>query len=454
MLMKRLDGNGGGPYTSVEKRWRNQELPEAVVAYLKRDFSDDNRKELASSGAALPDGSFPIENKGDLENAIRAIGRAKDPEKAKAHIKARAKALGASDSIPDTWAKRSVPVGKEYSTAADMIGEAALDAGVEEATVMAAHKALTSSMESIVVDGGSSLTKIQKRALITKSFEQCVEFLAGEATDGDAFTAACADALEVAKGETTMTTKALTPEELQKKFDEQTTLIAKQGREIRIMKMSDKHKDYHDKMPAETDGDKKKKEKFADMEPAERDAHMKENPAKDLEDEDEEETEKRILKAAAKADPVIKSLIEKTNKTEAENADLKKRLAVIDEATAVSDFRKRAADLGLPEAHGEVMRKAYAGDKDAIAKHEQMLKGIANQAKTGEVFKEFGSGGGDAGGSTAYEKLKGKAEELRKSEAGKGLSTQQAFAKVYDDPVNKDLREEHKRDEMKKRRAA
>ena len=71
--------------------------------FNERDFSDKKRATLAKSGAALPDGSFPIENKGDLENAVRAIGRAKDPAKAKAHIKSRAKALGCTDCIPDTW---------------------------------------------------------------------------------------------------------------------------------------------------------------------------------------------------------------------------------------------------------------------------------------------------------------------------------------------------------------
>jgi hypothetical protein len=75
----------------------------ARALIMKRDFSEKEREKDADTGAALPDGSFPIQDKKDLSNAIRAIGRAKDPEKAKAHIKRRAKALGASDMIPDTW---------------------------------------------------------------------------------------------------------------------------------------------------------------------------------------------------------------------------------------------------------------------------------------------------------------------------------------------------------------
>jgi hypothetical protein len=71
----------------------------------KRDFSATKRKELAKSKAALPDGSFPIENEEDLHNAIRLVGHAKNPSAAKAHIKQRAKDLGAS--LPDSWVSKA-----------------------------------------------------------------------------------------------------------------------------------------------------------------------------------------------------------------------------------------------------------------------------------------------------------------------------------------------------------
>jgi len=74
----------------------------AVVVIAKRAFSADERKKLAESGAAMPDGSYPIENKNDLRNAIQAIGRAKSPGAAAAHIKRRARALGALDMLPET----------------------------------------------------------------------------------------------------------------------------------------------------------------------------------------------------------------------------------------------------------------------------------------------------------------------------------------------------------------
>jgi hypothetical protein len=60
----------------------------------KHDFNTAAREKDAKSGAAMPDGSFPILSREDLMNAIHAIGRAKDPEAVKAHIRKRAEALG------------------------------------------------------------------------------------------------------------------------------------------------------------------------------------------------------------------------------------------------------------------------------------------------------------------------------------------------------------------------
>jgi len=75
--------------------------------YWKRDFSQSERDAAAASGAALPDGSFPIKTTADLKNAIHAIGRAKDPAKAKAHIISRAKSLGLTDLLPDGWVSKT-----------------------------------------------------------------------------------------------------------------------------------------------------------------------------------------------------------------------------------------------------------------------------------------------------------------------------------------------------------
>ena len=67
------------------------------------------RKKLADEGKALPDGSYPIRNEGDLKNAIHAYGRSKPGDRAKVrrHIMKRARALGKADIIPEEWKSAS-----------------------------------------------------------------------------------------------------------------------------------------------------------------------------------------------------------------------------------------------------------------------------------------------------------------------------------------------------------
>jgi hypothetical protein len=97
----------------------DQELA-AESAEEFRKVGGAERKKAAESGHALPDGSFPIENVQDLKNAIQAIGRAKDPAKAKAHIKKRARALGHPELIPDGWSAVTIemPTPKDVMAAA------------------------------------------------------------------------------------------------------------------------------------------------------------------------------------------------------------------------------------------------------------------------------------------------------------------------------------------------
>lgn len=68
------------------------------------DYNQMDRMKMAKSGEAMPDLSFPIKNVSDLHNAIQAIGRSKNPAAAKKHIIKRAKALGAENDLPDSWA--------------------------------------------------------------------------------------------------------------------------------------------------------------------------------------------------------------------------------------------------------------------------------------------------------------------------------------------------------------
>ena len=74
-----------------------------VFKMEKREFSEESRERMAGAGTAMPDGSFPIGNRADLMNAIRSVGRAKDYNKAKMHIIDRARALNATDMLPEDW---------------------------------------------------------------------------------------------------------------------------------------------------------------------------------------------------------------------------------------------------------------------------------------------------------------------------------------------------------------
>jgi hypothetical protein len=69
------------------------------------DLSAEERRQAAARGQALPGGRFPIRNRADLENAIRAVGRAKgDHAMIRRFIMRRARALGLTELIPDNWA--------------------------------------------------------------------------------------------------------------------------------------------------------------------------------------------------------------------------------------------------------------------------------------------------------------------------------------------------------------
>jgi hypothetical protein len=62
---------------------------------LFKDYSPEQRRRMAKEGRAMPDGSFPIADCEDAQNARRSVGRAK-PEKrdaVQAHIKKRMRAL-------------------------------------------------------------------------------------------------------------------------------------------------------------------------------------------------------------------------------------------------------------------------------------------------------------------------------------------------------------------------
>jgi hypothetical protein len=94
--------------SAVANGWVVQEYKRRGGTYKgedmdKRDYSMDARRDMAASGIAMPDGSFPIANGGDLQNAIQSVGRAANYAAAKEHIIRRARALGMMEMLPEDW---------------------------------------------------------------------------------------------------------------------------------------------------------------------------------------------------------------------------------------------------------------------------------------------------------------------------------------------------------------
>lgn len=79
----------------------------------KREFSPEKMAELGAKGKAFKNGngdwSYPIENEGDLKNAIKAYGRCMpgDKKSLKAYIKKHAKQLGMEHLIPEQWNEKT-----------------------------------------------------------------------------------------------------------------------------------------------------------------------------------------------------------------------------------------------------------------------------------------------------------------------------------------------------------
>ena len=98
--------------SAVANGWVVQEYKRRGGTYKgenmdKRDYSMDARRDMAASGMAMSDGSFPIANGGDLQNAIQSVGRASNYAAAKEHIVRRARALGMIDMLPEDWRNKA-----------------------------------------------------------------------------------------------------------------------------------------------------------------------------------------------------------------------------------------------------------------------------------------------------------------------------------------------------------
>lgn len=393
------------------------------VVLFKREFSQDERDQMAGS-AAMDDGSFPIKNVGDLKNAIRAVGRAKDPAKAKAHIISRARALGATDELPDGWVSKAIE--KAFQVCELTIGDdgeishkenidkaliETLSADVQNRVSAAADVFCKSCREIMASE------EADKDALLEKSFGEFVGFIGKLAPKGSEQAVAASVFAALKTEEPDMDPKEL--EALKKRADDgdaaakelvkAQTELAKAQAELALAKLSAEERAFA------SDMDDKAKAAFAALAPAERAARMKKR------DED----------------PVIKSMQAQIEKSQQEAADLKKRLDAKEEAETVAKFAKKAADVyGQPEAFGVTLRKAYTGDEAAQAEVEKVMESNRRLAEQGGVFKQIGSRGKPSADSARAEMAE-KAEAARKADPK--LTEPAAYTKVFTDPANAEL---------------
>lgn len=160
----KADGVGGIPNEYDQEERIDYALSadeaEGLGELVKRKWNAKERRAAASSGAAMGDGSFPIEDKADLHDAIQAYGRAKDKAKAKAHIKARAKALGATGMLPDDWKSETT---KDADTA-DLTKETPEEKATREAEARGKETAKAEPEEECSKAAGCNCAKCAKVA--------------------------------------------------------------------------------------------------------------------------------------------------------------------------------------------------------------------------------------------------------------------------------------------------
>lgn len=430
-------------------------LPDHVMVYAKRTFSQDERDSAAQSGAALPDGSFPIRNRADLRNAVRLVGHAKNPAKAKAHIISRARSLGASASLPDGWqVSKSIyactanltnqQAAAQFSKAVDAFMTEQADAGVEnDAAVEKALQFANCAAEEIdrsVQSMAFVFSEIEKDAGIADKdgalqesfcqFKGHIQGITGDGIDNALVKAALSEAgFQITGGGALAKSgdddmgfdlkkflglaATATDADIEKALaDRDAGKVSKSA-----LKMSASHLAYL----AKARDPKAKKpmpeadcEKFMGaMSDAERDAYVAANPvgkakkddgdAEDAEDGgDDEDMEKRLV---IDGNVIRKSVVGEAtfNFMKAQQAEIIK----LRDGTEIQTIEKRVAtslpQIGKAADIASLLHRIEKSGKDgkAIAKDvEKMFDGLNEVITKGgtAIFKERGSSGG-AGGS-------------------------------------------------------
>lgn len=481
-------GAGEGVKVMLVKRAANYD------AFLKAKYSAEDRRKMADSGEAMKDGSYPIKDAKDLENAIHAVGRGKNNSHTaiRAHIKSRAKALGLTDKLPDTYDKAftiskrdlldveissgssSTTIAKEDASALTKIGllipqEDSEEEEADDFNEVLSERLTTDALQQNWWRGTDALYQSilsilnaddvsDKRAAVTESLQQFAEYVGANLPSeiGKALAAGNAaiagmpgktlegehmiDAIKKALGLPGTATEQEIVAAITKAVEDK----AKSDKEACYAKMSDAHKKYMNnpkaKMP---EGGK---DAFAAMSAEDRAKHIKDNPVPS----EDEEVEKSLAAGEAfkdnsgnvfrKRDFANEAAFDFAKSAAHQLKEQEEEIRKAKEDRAVTEFAKRATDAGCPAEFGGTLRKAYSGDRPAQTELERVLKSLRAQADEGKLFETFGKSGSSS--ACAADELQAKADEIKKSDPN--LSDQQAFTKAYTDPANREIVKRYK----------
>jgi hypothetical protein len=399
----------------------------ARMTIMKRDFTAEERERLAESGAAMPDGSFPIATTADLKNAVEAYGRAKDKDAAKKHIIARARALDAVDSLPEDWevkkldatieviAKRWIDPADGAKPFGDFMAERIRSTRFSE--VQEELWPLFSSMQDSVTSilGDASLSADARMLMTRNSVEEFLNAVrekipAVEAELTELIAAGASAGDHIGKKETPM------PDDVKKVADLEKQVADLNSRLTNILTMSKADRDHLD----ELEGDEK--EKYLRMSPEERKAKVKksteDNPVV-FKSADGTEFRKsddpRLVDMAKRADESDKIAKDERDKRE------------------MSDLTKRASDEfghlpGTPVAKAAILKAMGTMTEEVRKDLEGILKAAEKMVASGFAMKGV-MDGSTADTSSPEAQLKKRAEEIQKAES---ISYEKAYSKAME----------------------
>lgn len=382
-------------------------------AYWDRDFSADQLAKAVKSGAAMADGTFPIEARDDVRKAVGSLDQATAAtvSAVRVHIVKRATDLDSLSLVPEDWkAAKGAYLLKSATRRRDMLAGIANKFDVTElAVILKAGDAFKSDEivtelrkldaakqfdvsdsfaalwqgaydvmdDESVVDKSDPLKELAKQftthiqGLVPAGFQKAIGSLVPAENDGgNMFSKAFLKSLG-----------------LKEDADEAAVLKAIEKRDAEfahltnVVKMSADHKAFMDKLPAD------KQQAFAAQSADERNAQCakvdKDDPVLKLDDGTE-------IRKSAVGPEVFKALEQSAKNAKAASDALAKS----EEARLTSDFSKRAEvlkNIGSAADVGGVLLAVAKFDSKVADQVEALLKTANEKIAAGNLLKEHGS---------------------------------------------------------------